>query len=146
MVRNDEGLTKTYNRFHDPNETSADIARLRDLHAAMDRAALDAYGWNDLQPICKFLLDYDDEDDETEEPTRGRGRKKPWRYRWSDEVRDDVLARLLELNKKRAEEDSLAGAANEPAGKKPKPAAKKPKKESNKKKDTSEAPELPFGE
>lgn len=37
MIRNNEGLTKTYNRFHDPNETSPDIQRLRELHAAMDR-------------------------------------------------------------------------------------------------------------
>ncbi|NBT36208.1 MAG: class I SAM-dependent DNA methyltransferase, partial [Betaproteobacteria bacterium] len=35
MVKNDEGLTKTYNRFHDPGEASAEIARLRELHAAM---------------------------------------------------------------------------------------------------------------
>ncbi len=27
MVRNNEGLTKTYNRFHDPNERSSDIAQ-----------------------------------------------------------------------------------------------------------------------
>lgn len=33
----------------------------------------------------------------------------PWRYRWPDEVRDDVLARLLERNAKRAEEERLAG-------------------------------------
>src|SRR5262249_22817199 len=45
MVRNNEGLTKTYNRFHDPNERSTDILKLRELHAAMDRAVLDAYGW-----------------------------------------------------------------------------------------------------
>src|SRR5581483_8338411 len=30
MVRNNEGLTKTYNRFHDPNEHSADILKLRE--------------------------------------------------------------------------------------------------------------------
>ena len=47
MVRNDEGLTKTYNRFHDPYESSPDIVKLRELHAAMDRAVLDAYGWSD---------------------------------------------------------------------------------------------------
>ena len=49
MVRNNEGLTKTYNRFHDPDERSPDILKLRELHAAMDRAVLDAYGWTDLQ-------------------------------------------------------------------------------------------------
>jgi hypothetical protein len=115
MVRNNEGLTKTYNRFHDPNERSSDIVRLRELHAAMDRAVLDAYGWTDLQPTCAFLLDY--EEDEDEEETSGRQRKKPWRYRWPDDFRDEVLARLLALNKERAQQESLSGA---PAAKKPK--------------------------
>jgi hypothetical protein len=106
MVRNNEGLTKTYNRFHDPDEPSADIGKLRELHAAMDRAVLDAYGWTDLKPTCTFLLDYEEEDDEE---SGGRRRKKPWRYRWPDDLRDEVLARLLELNKRRAEQEALAG-------------------------------------
>jgi hypothetical protein len=112
MVRNNEGLTKTYNRFHDPNERSADILRLRELHAAMDRAVLDAYGWTDLKPTCEFLLDYEEEEDD-DEPT-GRQRKKPWRYRWPDDFRDEVLARLLDLNKRRAEQEALAGPAEKP--------------------------------
>lgn len=38
---------------------------------------------------------------------RGPGRrKKPYRYRWSNDVRDEVLARLLELNANRAEHES----------------------------------------
>src|SRR5205085_1896540 len=112
MVRNNEGLTKTYNRFHDPDERSPDILKLRELHAAMDQAVLDAYGWTDLKPTCEFLLDYE-EDDEDEEETGGRRRKKPWRYRWPDEFRDEVLARLLELNRQRAEQERLSGAAAE---------------------------------
>jgi hypothetical protein len=36
----DEGLTKMYNRFHDFDEDNDEIAQLRDLHGAMDRAAL----------------------------------------------------------------------------------------------------------
>ena len=61
MVRINEGLTKTYNRFHDPEETSPDILRLREFHAVMDRAVLEAYGWPDLIPQCQceFLLDYE---------------------------------------------------------------------------------------
>lgn len=104
MVRNDEGLTKTYNRFHDPEERHPDIARLRELHVAMDRAVLEAYGWGDIPTECEFLLDY-----EIDEEEWGR-RKKPYRYRWPDEVRDEVLARLLELNARRAEEERRAGA------------------------------------
>ncbi len=42
MVRNGEGLTKTYNRFHDPGEISDDIVTLRRLQDARDRVVLDA--------------------------------------------------------------------------------------------------------
>lgn len=45
MLARQEGLTKTYNRFHDPAEHSADIAQLRRLHVEMDQAVLAAYGW-----------------------------------------------------------------------------------------------------
>ena len=101
MIGNDEGMTKTYNRFHDPDERRPEIAELRRLHAAMDRAVLDAYEWRDVPTDCKFLLDY-----EIDEEERGN-KKKPWRYRWPDRVRDEVLARLLALNAQRAEEEFL---------------------------------------
>lgn len=108
MVKNDEGLTRTYNRFHDPGEQDPGILRLRDLHAAMDRAVLDAYGWSDLRPTCEFLLDYEeDEDDDDSGPARKR--KKPWRYCWPNNFRDEVLARLLVLNQKRAEQERRRG-------------------------------------
>ena len=106
MIENDEGMTKTYNRFHDPSERDPRIARLRELRAAMDRAVLDAYGWYDIPTDCEFLLDY-----EVDEETWGR-KKKPWRYRWPDEVRDDVLARLLTLNGERAAVERKAGGAS----------------------------------
>ena len=105
MVQNNEGLTKTYNRFHDPGETSPDILKLRELHGAMDRAVLDTYGWTDILPVCEFILDYEEEDDDAE-GSGGRRKKKPWRYRWPDDVRDEVLARLLELNAQRAKEEA----------------------------------------
>ncbi len=97
MIRSDEGLTKTYNRFHNPEEQHPDIVRLRELHGNMDRAVLGAYGWTDIDPVPEFLLDY-----EIDEATWGR-KKKPYRYRWPDPVQDEVLARLLELNGRRAE-------------------------------------------
>jgi hypothetical protein len=142
MVKNCEGLTKTYNRFHDPSEASPEIARLRNLHAAMDRAVLDAYEWQDVQPTCGFALDWLDLDDDELADTLasapddireriesadyffpdaasacrfqshikkdGKG-KLPWRYRWPDDTRDDILARLLALNAKRAELERLTG-------------------------------------
>ncbi len=103
MVQNNEGMTKTYNRFHDPYENDADIEELRRLHASMDRAVLDAYGWTNIPLDCEFLLDY-----EIDEETWGN-KTKPYRYRWPDEVHDEVLARLLELNAERAEEEERAG-------------------------------------
>ena len=105
MVRNNEGMTRIYNRFHDPdetNETDPDITELRALHTAMDRAVLDAYGWNDIPTDCEFLPDYVIDDEEW-----GR-RKKPYRYRWPDAIRDEVLARLLALNAERAEAERAA--------------------------------------
>ena len=103
MVRNDEGMTKTYNRFHDPYENDPDIAILRELHTAMDRSVLDAYGWTDIPTDCDFLLDYEINEEEW------GNRKKPYRYRWPDDVRDEVLARLLELNAERAAAELQAG-------------------------------------
>ena len=102
MIRNGEGMTRTYNRFHDPDETDPDITELRTLHTAMDRAVLAAYGWRDIAPDCEFLLDYAIDEEEW-----GR-RKKPWRYRWPDATRDEVLARLLALNAERAEAERAA--------------------------------------
>jgi hypothetical protein len=110
MERNNEGLTDTYNRFHEPDETDSDILKLRQLHDEMDRAVLAAYGWDDLYPeltrrgtpTCDFFLDYEEEETSSK-------RKKPWRYRWSDEFQNEILARLLELNKQRHQEETLRG-------------------------------------
>lgn len=62
------------------------------------------------------MLDY-------EEDENGSKKKKPWRYRWPDDFRDEVLARLLEMNKQRAEAERLAGAEAALADSKGKPAA-----------------------
>lgn len=126
MLRTNEGLTKVYNRFHNRHETSPDIIRLRELHSAMDRAVLDAYGWTDIPTDCDFFLDY-----EIDEETWG-DKKKPYRYRWPDAVRDEVLARLLDLNQKRYQEEVAAGLHGKldraPQSAAKKPAAKTPRK------------------
>src|SRR5207249_11495419 len=90
-------------RMHDPDERGPDVLRLRELHAAMDRAVLDAYGWSDILGDCTFLLDYEIDEEEWGD------KKKPYRYRWPDEVRDEVLARLLELNAERAKGEARTG-------------------------------------
>jgi hypothetical protein len=79
---------------------SEEIVELRSLHDSMDRAVLDAYGWTEIRPGCCFFPEFDDEEDED---------AKSFRYRWPDEIRDDVLARLLVLNQQRYEEEVLAG-------------------------------------
>jgi hypothetical protein len=140
LATNNEGLTSTYNRFHDPAETSQGLLELRSLHTAMDQAVLQAYGWSDLDTACGFGLDYLDIEDDAQLPEdlqnridEGRlffndpndaldfqgqleaygaitGRRKlPWRYRWPDAVRDDVLARLLALNAERYKEEMDQG-------------------------------------
>lgn len=140
MIANNEGLTSTYNRFHDPAETSPELLELRRLHGEMDQAVLQAYGWSDIDTACGFGLDYLDTEDDAQLPDdlqnridegglffwhandaldfqgqlqaygaiTGR-RKLPWRYRWPDDVRDEVLARLLALNAERYEEEVRLG-------------------------------------
>jgi hypothetical protein len=119
MLRNGEGLTKTYNRFHDPYEHDPDIERLRELHTEMDRAVLQAYGW-DMPTDTEFLLDY--EIDEEEWGTK----KKPYRLRWPDPMRDQVLARLIALNGERAAEEARSGAAADEASERRRRAPRKP--------------------
>ena len=110
MVSRNEGLTTTYHRFHNPDEHASDIIKLRGLHNAMDRTVLDAYGWTDLKPPCEFILDYEEEENDDGKPRRKR---KPWRYRWPDEFRDEVLARLLALNQERAAQEKIMSGTSE---------------------------------
>jgi hypothetical protein len=142
MIRNDEGLTKTYNRFHDLNEGSADIQRLRELHAAMDRAVLDAYGWQDIQPVCEFFPEFDDDDDEDE---GGRPKKKKYRYRWPEDIHDEVLARLLDLNRQRALEEGQLPIPESSADSPWAAATQKPAKKSSRKIKDTDTPGPLFG-
>jgi hypothetical protein len=92
MLSNKEGMTKTYNRFHDPDETSADIQKLRDLHVEMDQAVAAAYGWTDLELGHGFH--------ET---------KQGIRFTISEPARREVLQRLLKLNHERYAEEVRQG-------------------------------------
>ncbi|HRQ81708.1 MAG TPA: hypothetical protein PKZ97_11375, partial [Azospirillaceae bacterium] len=104
MAARNEGLTKTYNRFHDADDNAPDIVRLRELHDAMDQAVLRAYGWADLIPLAVPVhLDDSNEDDH----------KYQGRYFWPADVRDEVLARLLALNAERAAQEKMLGISPE---------------------------------
>jgi hypothetical protein len=100
MIARNEGLTKTYNRFHDPAEQASDIRWLRDLHHDMDVAVLRTYGWDDLADTAapEFLTE------DTEQDHRYQGR-----LFWPAPFREEVLARLLALNVERAAEECRAG-------------------------------------
>ena len=102
MITRNEGMTKTYNRFHDRAETAADILHLRELHAAMDRAVLEAYGWRDLAArAAPVFLDETNEDDHTYQG----------RLFWPSDFRDEVFARLLALNAERHGDEVRLGIA-----------------------------------
>ncbi|QDM27076.1 N-6 DNA methylase [Tardiphaga sp. vice304] len=100
MVAANEGMTKTYNRFHDPEEHGAAIQILRNLHDEMDRAVLCAYGWHDLaDELRPVFLTEENEDDHTYQR----------RCFWPADQRDRVLSRLLALNAERHAEEVKAG-------------------------------------
>ncbi|MGB0384708.1 MAG: Eco57I restriction-modification methylase domain-containing protein [Ardenticatenaceae bacterium] len=94
MLEREEGLTKTYNRFHDPDEEGDDIAELRALHVEMDEAVAAAYGWH----AERVVLNHD-----FHETAQGL------RFTISDLARREVLGRLLELNHARYAEEVKAG-------------------------------------
>ncbi len=97
LIRSDAGLLALMNRFHDPNETSEEIQKLRGLHEAMDRAVLNAYGWQDLalSARCEFLppagVKYSGY---SRRPVQDQ---KDIRLRWPDEFSQRVLQRLLAI-------------------------------------------------
>lgn len=91
MEQHKIGLTETLNRLHDPENSSEEILILRSKHNRLDEVILNEYGWNDINLEYVFEPDYEVEE----------GKTIPWRYRWSDDVRDEILARLIGLNSER---------------------------------------------
>ena len=81
MATRSEGLTQIYNRFHNSDENSVDVKKLRQLHVEIDNAVTAAYGWSNLNLDHGFH--------ET---------KQGVRYTISETARHDVLQRLLKLN------------------------------------------------
>ncbi|MGW5289714.1 Eco57I restriction-modification methylase domain-containing protein [Rhodococcus pyridinivorans] len=78
------GLTTTYNHVHDPSDHDPQVVNLREIHASIDRAVFDAYGWSDLDPQIGH-------------------HRTPIGTRWTfaPAVRFEVLDRLLEENQRR---------------------------------------------
>ncbi|MCU1490268.1 MAG: hypothetical protein JWM85_1673, partial [Acidimicrobiaceae bacterium] len=84
MLSRSWGLTKTYNRVHDPDNHEPAIVELRDIHVAIDEAVMRAYGWEGLDLKIGH------------HPT-----KIGIRWTVSKEARFELLDRLLEENHRR---------------------------------------------
>ena len=100
MLARQEGLTKTYNRFHDADEPSTDIEKLRGLHIEMDQAVAAAYGWSDIHLGHDF-----------------HNTKQGLRFTISESARRELLLRLLNLNHERYEEEVVQGLHKKMRGK-----------------------------
>jgi hypothetical protein len=123
LVKLQLGLTKLSNRLNSKDDHSLEMIRLRELHAAMDKAVLEAYGWSDIVPAYEFSGDYENED----------GSAGSVRLNFTEDVRDEILRRLLALHAERLKAEQSAA----PAAGKANTKAKKPKKSKD-----SSGPEL----
>jgi hypothetical protein len=88
MLRRQLGLTKLYNLVNDPDiadEADADVARMREIHVALDNAVMDAYGWGDVELDHGFHT-----------------YRQMTRWTVSPEARVEILDRLLAENHRRA--------------------------------------------
>jgi hypothetical protein len=107
MKNSDVGLTKLYNRFHNPEDIECKIIEMRGIHQKIDESVAEAYGWNDLDLEHDFhSVDYLPENDRV-------------RFTISEKARNEVLDRLTLLNKQRFDEEQKeAGSVHVLAGKK----------------------------
>jgi methylase of polypeptide subunit release factors len=88
MLRRGLGLTKLYNLVNDhtlPHASDSDIARMREVHAELDAAVVDAYGWRDVSLEHGFHT-----------------YRQMERWTISPAARVDILDRLLEEDHRRA--------------------------------------------
>lgn len=93
MVAEGFGLTSLYNRVHDPGDREPSTTEMRRLHSNLDFAVRDAYGWHDIELDHGF------------HNVRGAG----IRYTFAPEAADEILERLLELNRDRYQDEVAAG-------------------------------------
>jgi hypothetical protein len=95
-MRRQIGLTALYNKLHDRACEDEDIRTLRSIKVDIDRATLQVYGWGDLVPQHGFNRLAEGE-----------------RFTMQDELRAEILDRLLALNHARhaaeVEEETRVG-------------------------------------
>jgi hypothetical protein len=85
-LNNKLSLNEIYNLFHDPNCKMDEIIELKKLHIEIDKVLVAAYGWSGLKLNHNYY--------ET---------KQGIRFTFEDNVRREILNRLLSLNHQRYE-------------------------------------------
>ena len=93
MAERSVGVTTLYNVVNDPVVRDPSVDEIRQLHLQLDIAVRDAYGWGDLDLGHGF------------HHVRGQGT----RFTFAPGAADEVLDRLLELNKERYKAEVAAG-------------------------------------
>lgn len=97
MLTDNIGLTRLYNRVHDPEIHSRSIDELREQHIRLDQAVLSVYEWSDIELEHDFHeVAYLPENDRI-------------RFTISEPARVVLLQRLAELNRTRYEEEVRQG-------------------------------------
>lgn len=96
LLQAGHGLTRVYNKVHDPGENGVGIVKLRELHVDLDLSVRDSYGWSDIELEHHHW--------ETAQGVR---------FTVSPTAKDELLDRLLELNHQRYAEEVAAAARQE---------------------------------
>ncbi|WP_271611558.1 Eco57I restriction-modification methylase domain-containing protein [Bradyrhizobium sp. CCBAU 21360] len=89
MRRNNQGLTRFYNEFHNVEANNSELLSLRNDQTKINEALADRYEWSDLDVECRFV--------EAGYLPEGNN------FRWSvtEEARLSILKKLGELNSRR---------------------------------------------
>jgi hypothetical protein len=93
MDRAGRGLTYIYNRLHDETDKGEEIVRLRYLHVKINESVLKSYKWDDIVVKYEFRG----------VPELLNGKVL---FTISTDTRDEILLRMLKLNKVQHEEET----------------------------------------
>lgn len=92
MESNEQGLTRFYNEFHNPQKLNDRLRDLREMQSAINRTLAGLYDWADLDLTCNF------------EPVGYLPSGSNLRFTISEAARLDVLRRLSQKNAERLAE------------------------------------------
>ncbi len=127
LINTNEGMTSLYNKFHDPTILEPEIIALRQLQDNIDNLVLGIYGWNDLICDSGYRFDLPEISDELRSQNQldkyleldeiffsvqkqaiefknllsslTKSSSIKTSYCWPKNIQNEVVSRLLELNK-----------------------------------------------